>query len=385
MSRPKVLMFIDWYLPGFRAGGPTRSCANLIDHLSSDISFYIVTRNCDYQSNSVYEGIETGEWIERKSGEKVMYLDEPYLTQERLHKISDSQNFEAVYIHGLFSSNFSIKTIRYFKKLETRLIVAPRGMLRKGALALKPWKKLPYLYLARILGWYRTIIFHATDEQESSDIRKWFGKDADILIAPNLPKKGLTRQVKKKKPSGGLDLIFAGRIAPEKNLLYAIEVLSRLKSKGVRLQVYGAEYDKEYGQRCKNLAAGLTNGNLIEFHEPVRPEMMTKVLQENHALFLPTKGENFGHIILESFMASRPVVISNETPWKELDSEGVGYDIDLDHPELFVKVLEQLLEMDDKEFQEMCSKAADKFKSFSSDQELIRASKTLFSDSEGQN
>ncbi len=37
--RPHVGLFIDWYLPGFRAGGPIQSMANLVAHLSSDFRF----------------------------------------------------------------------------------------------------------------------------------------------------------------------------------------------------------------------------------------------------------------------------------------------------------------------------------------------------------
>ena len=47
MEKKKILVFIDWYLPGFRAGGPIRSCANLISHLSDEFDFNIVTTDTD--------------------------------------------------------------------------------------------------------------------------------------------------------------------------------------------------------------------------------------------------------------------------------------------------------------------------------------------------
>ena len=37
-------------------------------------------------------------------------------------------------------------------------------------------------------------------------------------------------------------------------------------------------------------------------------------------MFLPSKGENFGHIIMESLAASTPVIISDLTPWKDLEN-----------------------------------------------------------------
>ena len=38
------------------------------------------------------------------------------------------------------------------------------------------------------------------------------------------------------------------------------------------------------------------------------------MFQEYDLLFLPTKGENFGHVILESMSAGTPVLISDTTP-----------------------------------------------------------------------
>ncbi|CAN5434615.1 hypothetical protein BH10BAC1_BH10BAC1_14720 [soil metagenome] len=32
MAKKKVLIFIDWYLPGYKAGGPRQSVANLVAH-----------------------------------------------------------------------------------------------------------------------------------------------------------------------------------------------------------------------------------------------------------------------------------------------------------------------------------------------------------------
>ena len=52
MDRPKVLVFIDWYLPGYKAGGPVRSLANLVDHLRGRVDFHIVTRNTEYTEST---------------------------------------------------------------------------------------------------------------------------------------------------------------------------------------------------------------------------------------------------------------------------------------------------------------------------------------------
>jgi len=57
-------------------------------------------------------------------------------------------------------------------------------------------------------------------------------------------------------------------------------------------------------------------------------------------LFLPSRGENFGHIILESVMCGVPVIISDKTPWRDLELLKIGYDISLEDTTQFVKTIE---------------------------------------------
>ncbi|MNY40193.1 hypothetical protein D3C86_1749200 [compost metagenome] len=44
---------------------------------------------------------------------------------------------------------------------------------------------------------------------------------------------------------------------------------------------------------------------------------------------MPTHGENYGHAIAEALSAGTPVLISDATPWRGLQQEGVGWDIPL--------------------------------------------------------
>ena len=36
MAKKKILIFIDWYLPGYKAGGPVQSVANLVENLKDN-------------------------------------------------------------------------------------------------------------------------------------------------------------------------------------------------------------------------------------------------------------------------------------------------------------------------------------------------------------
>ena len=68
MSTPRVLAFIDWYKPYFKAGGPVRSMVNLVEHLGTRVHFHIVTGDRDYTATSNEAQVPTDQWIPADNG-----------------------------------------------------------------------------------------------------------------------------------------------------------------------------------------------------------------------------------------------------------------------------------------------------------------------------
>jgi glycosyltransferase involved in cell wall biosynthesis len=64
-------------------------------------------------------------------------------------------------------------------------------------------------------------------------------------------------------------------------------------------------------------------------------------LAAHDLFFLPTRGENFGHAIYEALASGIPVLISDRTPWRNLESLGVGWDLPLNAPDKFRHVIEK--------------------------------------------
>ncbi|NNC84410.1 MAG: hypothetical protein HKN79_12620, partial [Flavobacteriales bacterium] len=281
-SRPKVLMFIDWYLPGFRAGGPIRSCINMVEHLGEHVDFFIVTSDRDYQSKVAYPDIPILQWITLDRGEKVMYMPPDQLDRSMLKRLTDEQHFDHVYIHGLFSKRFSILTHRHFSSTAIPVIIAPRGMLRRSAVSLKGTKKKLFLKAARWSGQYRNTTFHATDALEVKDIKKYFGDEVRIILAPNLPQKSKAPVQSISKRPGTLKLLFAGRIAPEKNLAFAIERMIDLEGGDVELNILGAVYDESYHQECLRLIDRLEGSIRVRILDPIAHDELKKVIKQHH-------------------------------------------------------------------------------------------------------
>lgn len=73
ISKPKILTFVSYYLPGYKAGGPLRTIANMVEHLGNDFEFWIVTRDRDLGDTVPYADVIINEWND-VHGAKVFYL-----------------------------------------------------------------------------------------------------------------------------------------------------------------------------------------------------------------------------------------------------------------------------------------------------------------------
>ena len=58
----------------------------------------------------------------------------------------------------------------------------------------------------------------------------------------------------------------------------------------------------------------------VKYFKSYKYENLSKIIINNHLLFLPTIDENFGHVIVETLLHSRPCLISNNTPWNDIVS-----------------------------------------------------------------
>ena len=59
-------------------------------------------------------------------------------------------------------------------------------------------------------------------------------------------------------------------------------------------------------------------------------------------MLMPSRTENFSYTVLESLQAGIPVLISDQTPWRDLQSQRVGWDLPLEDLSAWAAALEQL-------------------------------------------
>lgn len=377
--KKKVLIFIDWYLPGYKAGGPIRSVANLVEHLTDEFEFSIITRDTDYCETTPYPSIKRNEWNILPNGVKVYYISEDKLSRSTIKDLLRKTEFDIVYLNGIYSFYFTLVPLVFLrKKHEKRVVIAARGMLSEGSLNVKKTKKQFFIRAVKVLKLFDHVLFHATTENEKEEIRRVFGNDMQIQTAGNLPQRsGMAKLPARTKEQGSVKLVNIARVAPEKNLLYALQVLRQVKG-NVEFDFYGPVYDQDYWTECKNALDDLPQNIRANYKGSVESEKVKDLLSTSHFMFMPSTGENFGHIILQSLSAGCPVIISNKTPWNELEQKNIGWDIELEYKEQFSNLIERLIMMDKAEFDRISASAYTYANEYSKDPELLEQNRRLF-------
>jgi glycosyltransferase involved in cell wall biosynthesis len=380
MAKKRVLIFIDWFLPGDKAGGPVRSVANLIAHLGNEFEFSVITRNTDYTESQPYSEVRSDSWNESDYGARVYYISEQHLSKPTIARLLRETEYDHVYLNGMWSQPFTRWPLEYLAKHHRNLpvTIAVRGMLAPSALAIKWFKKKAFLTLAKWKKLYAAASFHATTNQEADQVRAAFGKQVEVHVAGNLPRKFTgERLAHPKKEPGYVRLINIARLAPEKNTLYTIESLSGVRS-NVELNIWGARYDHEYVVACEQAAKKLPANVKVNFHGPLKTEIIHETIAQSDLMLLPTRGENFGHVILESMQAGTPVLISDQTPWKELVNTKSGWELPLKDPGAFAKVIDQVAAMNETELEEWRRGAEKMAEQYSNDEKLVALNRALF-------
>jgi len=338
MGKKKILIFADYYLPGYKAGGPVKSLRMLIDLMGDEFDFHIITRNHDFMSSELYDvPVATA----MKAGKATVYYL-PKMQLSFVRELIKKQNFAILYFNSFFSVSFSFIPL-LLNKTRAKIILAPRGEFSPGALGIKKAKKKLFIQFGKIFGLYSRVKFHATSEQEVNDIRRVMGNAVQIELASNIATAAIDKIIEVKKENDSLKVVYLSRITPKKNLLFALQVLAKITTGHIQFDIYGPTENAEYWQTCQELIKALPKNIQANYKGTVLPEKVTTVFSQYHLFFFPTRGENFGHVILESLSAGCPVLTSDQIPWA-LEKAKCGWTIPLQDETTFLAVLKKLMQ-----------------------------------------
>lgn len=256
---------------------------------------------------------------------------------------SRAKSIEIAHTHGLWllPNVYPVE----MTQAGTRLVLSPRGMLGKDALAFSPAKKRIFYELFQKRALAQASLLHATSEAEVSDIRA-FGLMTPVVMAPN----GIDIPPEKSRAAkhGPRTILSLGRLHPKKGLDRLIRAFAALEPDhpNWRLRIVGPS-EVGYGPKLQRLAGEL-GCRAVSVEPPVFGKEKLATYREASIFVLPTLHENFAMTVAEALAAGTPVVSTKGAPWARLVDEGCGFWVE-HGPKPMEEALRALMAVSDEE------------------------------------
>ncbi|MBC7826429.1 MAG: glycosyltransferase family 4 protein, partial [Chitinophagaceae bacterium] len=256
--KKKLLLLSDWFDPAYKAGGPIRSSVNFVTQMKNEYEIFVLTSDRDLNDIKPMATITINKWVEYVPGVKVFYAAIQNLRLQNIKDHINSVGPDVVYLNSMFSKKFTIYPLwlKRSNRISSKIVLAPRGMLKSSALDFKKRKKRIFLSMLKWMKIPQLVTFHATDERENADVIKEFGREIRVETIPNFPGAQYEFSSPRGKQKGFLDILFIGRIHPIKGLDILLIALKNVKQK-IRLTIVGNPEDIAYRNLCKRLISEL--------------------------------------------------------------------------------------------------------------------------------
>ncbi|WP_165958210.1 glycosyltransferase family 4 protein [Segetibacter sp. 3557_3] len=356
----KVLICTAHFAPAYTAGGIVRSLENLVRYLETDVQYFVLAGDTHLDPNEPLTGISRDEWMTFTPNCRIMYVSAAKRDYASVKALMHSLQADVVYINGLYSLAFGMYPIYIGKAMSPKplIILAPWGALHVGNLAMKPFKKKVFLKLFRLAGLDRAVRWHVMDNSEFDDVVRVFGKRNDIMVANAIPDMVTRSLVPGQKTVNHLKLISVSLVTPNKGHMRVLNALKELDSTlSVELDIYGPVKDEVFWESCKQFIATLPPSIKVLYHGFIQPTEIFAALSRAHFFILLSQGENFCQAIFESFNVGRPVITSDQTPWRKLDEQKAGWDLSLNDPKSIVDAITTACKMPQEVYDMYCHNA----------------------------
>ena len=381
---PRITVFTRGYPPAHLMGGPPRSLFALVEALAADFRFAVITSAFDGPAAGPMRSVKPGQWS--TFGHTMVWYERRYrISAWRTATLLKETKPQLVYLNSFFDYRFTMLPLFISRIIsrKTPLILAPRGELSAGALALKWRKKRVFITAFRMLGLHKAVTWHASTDQEKADIERVFGVGTRGHVAINLRTDvSVNGEEKDHVQRPGTDphsrsLVFFSRIAPVKNVATAIKAMALAKG-GARLYIAGPIEDVRYWAECLKLIDNIGDPEMIKYVGTIPADRVISFLSRFDLFVFPTLGESFGHVVFESLAAGTPVIIGNNTPWHQIETVGAGWICDPASPEAVAELIERFLVLDEDARMRMRTAARDLARQVMNDPRGVDANRAMF-------
>jgi len=319
----KVLHVVPSFYPAFNYGGPITSvyelCAGLVRH-GCEVS--VLTTDANGLGAVLDVAKDTP--VTLPPGISVRYCPRIFrhsVSPQLLRQLVASMRW-ADLVHLTAVYNFpTFPTLAACRCLKKPLVWSPRGALQRWQNSRHPGLKTGWESVCRRLA-PRSMVLHVTSEQEAEESQARF-PGISAAVIPNGVE--LPPRLEHRNGSGGLRLLFLGRIDPKKgieNLLAACQSLSNAERRW-SLTIAGSG-DAAYTAGLVKNALNLGLREHVSFVGEVRGQAKADLFAATDLAVFPSHTENFAMVVAEALAHGVPVIASKGTPWSGVEAHGCG-------------------------------------------------------------
>lgn len=329
----RALVLLGCFSRGVEATGPNQTMLGMARTLSPDIEFKVVAEAVPQDVTSKWQIVKGLPQLPIAAGLKGL---------RELRSVLQSERYDLLITNGFFDRRMTTPLL-VMRRLglvpRTPLLLAPHGEFSPGALGLGKARKQAYIAAMKAGSFLKDVVMQATSEEEADRIKTVIGPQQPIVVMPNLraidplPKTAFA-------PSQTLRIVFASRIDRMKNLHLALEQAGR-SGMPVQFDIFGPISDPDYWAEIEAMIPKLPSQITVSYGGVLKQSEVVEKIAEYDVMMLPSRGENFAYAVADALLAGVPVLLSDRTPWRGLEAEGVGWDRPLDHPDNFSAALRE--------------------------------------------
>ena len=279
----------------------------------------------------------------------------PYFFK-KLRSIGDNQI--VIHQHGIF---LPISLLSLTSPKNAKVIISPHGYLEPEKLKVSSFKKKIVLWLFESSNLRNSSALVACSMQEAWSLRK-LGLTQPIAIIPNGVDEALTRKTQRAGKRNGFKkkyhikddakiLLFLSRIHPFKGLKLLLRAIVAIKAEFYKnnwVFVIAGIDENNHEDELKAFVFENMLEDVVLFVGPQYSEDKIHALDSADCFILPSKGENFGIVIIEALVRGLPVITTKTTPWKDLISLNCGWWVERSE-ESFKRTLLEMFSTDRKD------------------------------------
>ncbi len=353
----RICLISSSFYPATFYGGPISSTWGLSKEISTkDIEMYVSTTNANGISML---DVETNRFIKKRDNFFVKYYYEEFINRFSFAFIFgiwfDIKKADIVYIQYLF--HYTVLFSLLFSILQRkRVFVCPRGSFSLFTLSnSRPLIKGAWISLF-VKPFHRFIQWQASSNLEKNDIKRIL-PDAKVHIISDGVDFASFQNFQRYDRVSLLEKYTKTKFKDVSNIFFSMGRLHTIKAFDVLISAFSL-FVKEH-KDAKLIIAGGDDGAEEDLHQQILDLKLEdsvfligaigfddkKILLNNCDYFsLASDFESFGIVVAEALCCGKPIVVSDKTPWQDLQQNQCGFLVNNDNVSFyyaFLKVIEQ--------------------------------------------